>query len=95
MQVLEGYTDEQRARMLQFVTGTSGVPSQGFAYLQGNDGNIRKFTILGTSISSQGAYPHSHTCFNRIHLPMYDTKEDLKEYVTAAISVDVCGFNTI
>ncbi len=95
MQVLEGYTDEQRARMLQFVTGTSGVPSQGFAYLQGNDGNIRKFTILGTSISSQGAYPHSHTCFNRIHLPMYDTKEDLKEYVTASISVDVCGFNTI
>ena len=39
------FSEEQRARLLQFVTGTSGVPAQGFRALQGNDGNIRKFTI--------------------------------------------------
>tara|TARA_B110000305_G_C19029825_1_gene443229 strand:+ start:101 stop:349 length:249 start_codon:yes stop_codon:yes gene_type:complete len=44
-EVVEGFSQELRARLLQFVTGTSGVPAQGFACLQGNDGNIRKFTI--------------------------------------------------
>lgn len=40
---------ETRARLLQFVTGTSGVPSGGFSCLQGNDGMIRKFTIHGVN----------------------------------------------
>ena len=33
--------------MYVYMIGTSGVPVQGFGYLQGNDGNIRKFTIHG------------------------------------------------
>jgi E3 ubiquitin-protein ligase NEDD4 len=41
------FDQEMKARLLQFVTGTSGVPSRGFGVLQGNDGNIRKFTIHG------------------------------------------------
>lgn len=40
---------ETRARLLQFATGTSGVPSTGFRCLQGNDGTIRKFTIEAVS----------------------------------------------
>ena len=45
-EVVQGeFSEEQRARLLQFVTGTSGVPAQGFRALQGNDGNIRKFTV--------------------------------------------------
>jgi len=38
---------ETKARLLQFVTGTSGVPARGFGVLQSNDGSIRKFTIHG------------------------------------------------
>ncbi|CAM9364335.1 unnamed protein product, partial [Hapterophycus canaliculatus] len=33
-EVMGGFETEQLARVLQFVTGTSGVPSQGFAVLQ-------------------------------------------------------------
>lgn len=33
-EVMAGFETEQLARVLQFVTGTSGVPSQGFAVLQ-------------------------------------------------------------
>lgn len=44
------FDDEMKARLLQFVTGTSGVPSRGFAVLQGNDGNVRKFTIHGVPV---------------------------------------------
>jgi E3 ubiquitin-protein ligase NEDD4 len=46
---------EMRARLLQFVTGTSGVPSRGFSVLQGNDGNIKKFAIHGVD---RKTYPY-------------------------------------
>ncbi len=47
-EIVRGYEQEQKAKLLQFVTGTSGVPVQGFSALQGNDGNIRKFCLHGT-----------------------------------------------
>ena len=34
-QAVENYDSEMRARLLQFVTGTSKVPMNGFAELQG------------------------------------------------------------
>ena len=38
-QAVEGYDNEMRARLLQFVTGSSRVPLQGFKALQGR-GNV-------------------------------------------------------
>ena len=46
-EVVTQFHHEMKARLLQFVTGTSGVPSRGFGVLQSNDGNIRTFTIHG------------------------------------------------
>jgi hypothetical protein len=60
------FDDEQRARYLQFATGTSRVPAQGFGALQGNDGNIKLFTIDSIPLKTTRA----HTCFNRIDLPI-------------------------
>ena len=37
-QAIDGYDNEMRARLLQFVTGSSRVPLQGFKALQGNLG---------------------------------------------------------
>lgn len=54
--VRDDFDQEMKARLLQFVTGTSGVPSRGFAYLQGNDGNVKKFAIHGMEI---GVYPRA------------------------------------
>ena len=34
-QIVESYSEELRARLLQFVTGSSRVPLQGFKALQG------------------------------------------------------------
>jgi E3 ubiquitin-protein ligase NEDD4 len=84
------FDDEKKAKLLQFVTGTSGVPSKGFAYLQGNDANIRRFTVHGDK--SLSVFPRSHTCFNRIDMPMYKTKADLQKYLTLAISTECSGF---
>jgi hypothetical protein len=49
-EVVSDFDQETKARLLQFVTGTSGVPSRGFGVLQGNDGNIRKFTLHGVHL---------------------------------------------
>ena len=57
-EVVGQYDHELRARLLQFVTGTSGVPAKGFCSLQGNDGNVRKFTIHGVSMETC-FYPRS------------------------------------
>lgn len=49
-EVVTEFDQEMKARLLQFVTGTSGVPARGFGVLQGNDGNVRKFTIHGVPV---------------------------------------------
>ena len=56
--VRDDFDAELKARLLQFVTGTSGVPSRGFSVLQGNDGNIKKFAIQGVN-RSEYPYPRA------------------------------------
>jgi hypothetical protein len=86
------FDQEMKARLLQFVTGTSGVPTRGFSVLQGNDGNIKKFCINGVS-RDQYCYPRAHTCFNRIDLPNYTSKKELYEKLKAAITLASVGFD--
>eukprot|EP00553_Chaetoceros_curvisetus_P014136 CAMPEP_0204642148 /NCGR_PEP_ID=MMETSP0717-20131115/51530_1 /ASSEMBLY_ACC=CAM_ASM_000666 /TAXON_ID=230516 /ORGANISM="Chaetoceros curvisetus" /LENGTH=739 /DNA_ID=CAMNT_0051662897 /DNA_START=489 /DNA_END=2708 /DNA_ORIENTATION=- len=89
--VRNDFDQEMRARLLQFVTGTSGVPSRGFSVLQGSDGNIKLFCLNGVQYKS-GAYPRAHTCFNRLDLPMYKSKKDLREKLTFAVTNCSTGF---
>ena len=49
---------EKRSRLLQFTTGTSRTPVNGFRDLQGSDGP-RKFTI--EKAGAAGALPKTHT----------------------------------
>jgi len=91
-EVVGEFDRETKARLLQFVTGTSGVPSRGFGVLQGNDGNVRKFTIHGVGVDVC-LYPRAHTSFNRIDLPMYETRQDLKEKLKLAVPMASTGFD--
>lgn len=85
------FDQEMRARLLQFVTGTSGVPSRGFSVLQGSDGNIKLFTINGVTLK-HSLFPRAHTCFNRIDLPVYNSKRDLREKLKIAVTQCATGF---
>jgi HECT-domain (ubiquitin-transferase) len=51
-EVVAELDQEMKARLLQFVTGSCGIPSRGFGDLQGIDGNIRKFTIHGVPFAT-------------------------------------------
>ena len=86
--IVEEYDAEKRIRLLQFVTGTSRLPIQGFRELHGSDG-LRKFTIEKTG--GVDALPKSHTCFNRLDLPPYYSYEQLYAKLTYAIEETV-GF---
>ena len=89
-EIVGGYSQENKAKLLQFSTGTCGVPAQGFAFLQGNDGNIRRFTLHGDR--NVRVFPRSHTCFNRIDMPLYASKAEMQKYLTMAITFESTGF---
>ncbi|XP_054565091.1 E3 ubiquitin-protein ligase SMURF2 isoform X4 [Eptesicus fuscus] len=86
---VEFFDEEQRARLLQFVTGSSRVPLQGFKALQGAAGP-RLFTIHQIDACTNNL-PKAHTCFNRIDIPPYESYEKLYEKLLTAIE-ETCGF---
>lgn len=90
--VEEDYDAENRARLLQFATGTSSVPPQGFAGLMGQNEKLQMFTLQGVDMKST-FYPKAHTCFNRIDVPRYSSKTELKQRLTLAIKTSCIGFD--
>ncbi|EIW85244.1 HECT-domain-containing protein [Coniophora puteana RWD-64-598 SS2] len=85
---VRSWPPERKSRLLQFATGTSRIPVNGFKDLQGSDGP-RRFTIEKSGDPSQ--LPKSHTCFNRIDLPPYKDYASLENKLTLAVEETV-GF---
>lgn len=81
-QFVNEITSERRARLLQFVTGTSRLPLGGFKELIGSTGP-QKFCI--EKVGKETWLPRSHTCFNRLDLPPYKSYEQLKDRLLYAI----------
>jgi len=75
-QFVNEISDEQRSRLLQFVTGTCRLPIGGFSELMGSNG-AQKFCI--ERVGKENWLPRSHTCFNRLDLPPYRSYEQLKD----------------
>ncbi|XP_032310307.1 E3 ubiquitin-protein ligase Nedd-4 isoform X3 [Drosophila ananassae] len=76
------FSNEMRSRLLQFVTGTSRVPMNGFKELYGSNGP-QMFTI--EKWGTPNNYPRAHTCFNRLDLPPYEGYLQLKDKLIKAI----------
>lgn len=64
---VRSFDKEERAKLLQFVTGTSKVPLNGFKELEGMNG-INRFNIH-RDYGNKDRLPSSHTCFNRMYSP--------------------------
>lgn len=79
---VRSWPPERKSRLLQFATGTSRIPVNGFKDLQGSDGP-RRFTIEKAGDPNQ--LPKSHTCFNRIDLPPYKDYASLEHKLTLAV----------
>ncbi|RSL47599.1 E3 ubiquitin-protein ligase RSP5 [Fusarium sp. AF-6] len=85
---VRSWDGEQKSRLLQFTTGTSRIPVNGFKDLQGSDGP-RRFTIEKAGEITN--LPKAHTCFNRLDLPAYKSLEMLQQKLTIAVE-ETMGF---
>ncbi|XP_071509511.1 E3 ubiquitin-protein ligase SMURF2-like [Diadema setosum] len=91
-QAVDSFDEEKRARLLQFVTGTSKVPLEGFKALQGSTGAMspRLFTIHLIDANTD-LLPKAHTCFNRLDIPPYENYSKFLDKLTCAVE-ETCGF---
>ncbi|KAL6999108.1 E3 ubiquitin-protein ligase upl1 [Sarracenia purpurea var. burkii] len=89
-EVVKAFNKEDMARFLQFVTGTSKVPLEGFKALQGISGPQR-FQIH-KSYGAPERLPSAHTCFNQLDIPEYTSKEQLQNRLLLAIHEASEGF---
>ncbi|KAI9230662.1 MAG: hypothetical protein DHS80DRAFT_26514 [Piptocephalis tieghemiana] len=87
-QCVKKWDSERKSRLLQFSTGTSRIPVNGFKDLQGSDGP-RRFTIERSGELTQ--LPKAHTCFNRIDLPPYKSYDVLVNKLSLAVE-ETMGF---
>jgi len=87
---VRSFTQEERAKLIQFTTGTSKVPLEGFSNLQGVNG-IQKFQIH-KDFGSIERLPSAHTCFNQLDIPAYESYEHLRKALLLAINECSVGF---
>ena len=79
---VRSWSPERRSRLLQFATGTTRIPVNGFRDLQGSYG-LQRFTIGKAGDSDE--LPKNHTSLNRIDLPPYKNYESLENKLTVAV----------
>mmetsp|Transcript_23998 Transcript_23998/g.23750 ORF Transcript_23998/g.23750 Transcript_23998/m.23750 type:complete len:303 (+) Transcript_23998:1891-2799(+) len=89
-EVLYEFSQEERAEFLQFVTGSSKVPLEGFKALAGMSGP-QKFQIH-KSFTTVDRLPTAHTCMNQLDLPEYTSKDMVYSRIKLAISEGKEGF---
>ena len=90
--VMKTLTHEEKALFLQFVTGTSKVPIEGFSNLQGMRG-VQKFNIH-KAFGQNGGLPQAHTCFNQLLIPKYSSKDILRDRLQTAVE-NSTGFGMV
>lgn len=98
-EVIKGLTIPQLKKFLEFSTGSSSVPMDGFASLKGTEGRIQKFTIepyMNFSAVDISEYEfrliEAKTCFNRILLPKYRNKEEMEKGINIILNNDTSFF---
>jgi E3 ubiquitin-protein ligase HUWE1 len=85
--VFRELSNEEKGKILAFVTGACRVPAEGFASYEWSG---HPFTIHPHG--SPDHMPHAQTCFRRLGLPPYQTKEIMKEKLLLALNMDSDGF---
>jgi hypothetical protein len=91
-QVLQDLPQAQLVKLLQFVTGTTRLPVEGFRMLKTLRGDPAKFTIEAMPYTPQNTYPRAHTCFNRLDLPLFPSPRELQSRLLYVILNHSEGF---
>eukprot|EP00795_Rhopilema_esculentum_P011486 gene11486-21702_t len=85
--IIREMTPSQRMKLLYFLTGTSVLPA--FSNVIGNNEEIAvTVDIIGQSSTS---LPVASTCGQRLSLPLYESKKELKKKLLTAIECETYG----
>ncbi|KAL6249810.1 hypothetical protein RBB50_003666 [Rhinocladiella similis] len=84
--VVRDFSPEQHKQLLEFVTASDRVPVNGLQSVQ--------FVIQRNGDDEDSRLPSSSTCYGRLLLPMYSSKEILRDKLSKAIENSV-GFGTL
>lgn len=76
-ELVQGFTLDQKRKLLQFATGSDRAPVGGLAKLK---------LVIARSGPDTERLPTAHTCFNVLLLPDYASKEKLQERLLKAIN---------
>ena len=87
--IVSEFSQQEKALLLLFVTGTSKLPLEGFKALQGTNG-ITPFTLQ--KADGVDRLPLSHTCFNQLDLPSYSSIDVMREKLMMALREGSQGF---
>ncbi|SMR48213.1 unnamed protein product [Zymoseptoria tritici ST99CH_1E4] len=77
--VMETFPDEDRRKVLKFVTSTPRGPLLGFGHLN------PRFSIRDSG-RDENRFPTTSTCVNLLKLPMYGSEERLRRMLLAAVN---------
>jgi len=92
-EILDELSQKELSNLLMFSTGTSRVPFGGFNSLESNRGTIARFQIESIPyVRGKKNFVKAHTCFNRLDIPIFDTKNELKEAIQFISSNEIIGF---
>lgn len=96
---MKNLSQTELSKFLEFCTGVSNAPIDGFCSLKGVGGKIYKFTIepyITNSSDNSKNYEfrliEAKTCFNRIMLPEYRDKEEMDKAFDIILSNDTNFF---
>lgn len=81
-EIVANLHQEDLRLFLKFVTGTDKVPVGGFEFLYGSNGP-QKLTL--NRAGKRSGLPAAHSCFNRLDLPEYSDKTQLRDALLYAI----------
>ena len=98
--VREDLSEDERHKLLQFVTGSAHVPIGGFGCLLNKSRKKTPFKIRPkssvqvTALGIMGAIPEAHTCFNTLELPVFgDDRARIKEVLELLLTGEQDGFS--
>lgn len=74
--IVKSFSEEDKKKFLQFSTGSDRAPIKGLGSME--------FIIMKHGTTDQ--LPTSHTCFNHLLLPKYESKDKLKQKLLLAIN---------
>lgn len=92
-QAVDSMDEAQRRALLQFWSGSDGMPAEGFGSLEPSFHLVSVDRMYDRN-DRTARLPAAHTCFRQLDLPRYTSYEELREKVMTAITMGQVGWGT-